>query len=254
VAKHLLVQLTRTHLWRLACQSFNHFPIQAACQRKQKKTMSMKMSRTQAWVFLLAGVLFKSASAQAGRELCACFPSVYTFVFQFGQLCSETSISGTGVSSTVCFVSPAVANPAFEDEVPVAVSSIDVLELGQDLAPIASTQVTGDFRSGDSFTYASVVSTPEGVDMVNELGVFPGGIQLNINGRNALDEFITNVWVIFFDNECGLFPVISEGDQIGWTQFVSFALLVRKDRASSLLFELTVHFLLYATGSCRRAS
>lgn len=212
------------------------------------------MSRTQAWVFLLAGVLFKSASAQAGRELCACFPSVYTFVFQFGQLCSETSISGTGVSSTVCFVSPAVANPAFEDEVPVAVSSIDVLELGQDLAPIASTQVTGDFRSGDSFTYASVVSTPEGVDMVNELGVFPGGIQLNINGRNALDEFITNVWVIFFDNECGLFPVISEGDQIGWTQFVSFALLVRKDRASSLLFELTVHFLLYATGSCRRAS
>jgi hypothetical protein len=76
------------------------------------------------------------------------------------------------------------------------------------------------------------VSTPEGVDMVNELGVFPGGLQLNINGRNALDEFITNVWVIFFNNECGLFSVIAEGDQIGWTKFVSFFGLVREDRSS----------------------
>jgi hypothetical protein len=199
----------------------------------QKKTMSMKMSLPSAWFFfLVAGVLFKSVSAQGGVELCACFPSVYTFIFQFGQVCAETSIPGAGVSSTVCFVSPAESSATFEDEVPVAVSSIDVLELGQDLTPIASTQVTGDFRSGDSFTYASVVSTPEGVDMVNELGVFPGGLQLNINGRNALDEFITNVWVIFFNNECGLFSVIAEGDQIGWTKFVSFVGLVREDRAS----------------------
>jgi hypothetical protein len=200
----------------------------------------MKMSRSSARFFLLlAGVLFKSVSAQVGVELCACFPSVYTFIFQFDQICAETSIPGAGVSSTVCFVSPAEASPTFVDEVPVAVSSIDVLELGQDLAPISSTQVTGDFRSGDNFTYASVVSTPEGVEMVNELGVFPGGLQLNINGRNALDEFITNVWVIFFNNECGLFRVIAEGDQIGWTQFVSFVVLVREDRASSFLLELT---------------
>jgi hypothetical protein len=191
------------------------------------------MSRTSAWYFcILAGVLFKPASAQVGVEICACFPSVYTFVFQFGQLCADTNIPGAGINATVCFVAPAESIPTFEDEVPVAVSSVDILELGLDLTPIASTQVTGDFRSGDSFTYASVVSTPEGVDMVNELGVFPGGLQLNINGRNALDEFITNVWVIFFNNECGLFPVISEGDQIGWTKFVSFALLVTEDRVS----------------------
>jgi hypothetical protein len=195
----------------------------------------MKMSRPSACVFfLLAGVLFKPVSAQVGVEICACFPSVYTFVLEFDQLCEETSIPSAGINSTVCFVSPAVSSPTFDDEVPVAVSSIDILELGQDLSPIANTVVTGNFRSGDNFTYASVLSSQEGLDMVEELGVFPGGLQLNINGRNALDEFITNVWIITFNNECGLFPVISEGDQIGWTKFVSFALLVNEGRVSKV--------------------
>jgi hypothetical protein len=85
-----------------------------------------------------------------------------------------------------------------------------------------------------SFAYSSVVSTPQGVDMVTERGVFPGGLQLNINGRNALGEFITNVWVIVFNNECGIFPVISEGDQIGWTKFVSVAPFLMRNRVSKV--------------------
>jgi hypothetical protein len=214
------------------------------------------MSRTAACVFfLLAGVLFRPVSAQVGVEICACFPSVYTFVLEFDQLCEETSIPSAGINSTVCFINPAVNSQTFEDEVPVAVSTIDVLELGLNLRPIAITKVTGDFRSGDSFRYASVLSTPEGVDRVEKLGVFPGGLQLNINGRNALDEFITNVWTITFNNECGLFPVISEGDQIGWTKFVSFPLLVTEDRASkffrtNILFTLLIA---HGTGSSHRA-
>jgi hypothetical protein len=198
--------------------------------------------------FLLAGVLFRPVSAQVGVEIyCACSPSVYTFVLDFDQRCEETSIPSAGINSTVCFVNPAVNSPTFEDEVPVAVSTIDVLELGLNLRPIAQTTVTGEFRSGDSFRYASVLSTPEGVDRVAELGVFPGGLQLNINGRNTLDEFITNVWTIIFNNKCGLFPVISEGDQIGWTKFVSFARLVTEYRVSKLFRANTFYLLLLIT-------
>jgi hypothetical protein len=192
-------------------------------------------SRTSAWVFfLIVEVLLRPVSAQVGVELCACFPSVYTFVLEFDQLCEETSISGAGVDRTGCSVTPADESVEFTDEVPVAVSSIDVLELGLNLAVIATTQVIGTFRSGDSFAYSSVVSTPEGIDMVTERGVFPGGLQLNINGRNALGEFITNVWVIVFNNECGIFPVISEGDQIGWTKFVSVAPFLMRNRVSKV--------------------
>jgi hypothetical protein len=196
---------------------------------------NIRTSRTSAWVFfLIVEVLLRPVSAQVGVELCACFPSVYTFVLEFDQLCEETSIPGAGVDQTSCSVTPADASAEFSDEVPVAVSSIDVLELGLNLGVIATTQVTGSFRSGDSFTYSSVVSTPEGIDMVTERGVFPGGLQLNINGRNALDEFITNVWVIVFTNDCGIFPVISEGDQIGWTKFVSVVPFLMRNRVSKV--------------------
>jgi hypothetical protein len=233
VATKYLVHHTRAPP-KTSLSFFKLLPGRSSLPTKERK-MKMSCPLASACVFfLLAGVLFKPVSAQVGVEVCACFPSVYTFVLRFDQICAETSLPSAGVDSTVCIVNPLISSPTFEDEVPVAVSTIDIIELGTDFAPIAFSIVTGDFRSGDSFQYASALSTPEGVEMLEELGVFPGGLQLNINGRNAADEFITNVWTILFKNECGLFPVISEGDQIGWTKFVSFVPLTAEDRVSKL--------------------
>lgn len=202
---------------------------QGTGRERQHRRRSNSRQTTALFFFILLEALLSPASAQIGVELCACFPSVYTFILNFDQACNETSIPGAGIDRTDCFVSastPPGSGGDPTDEVPVAVSNVDILELGQNLRVIASTRVTGDFRSGDDFSYASVLSTPEGVAMAEEQGIFPGGLQLNIQGRNALDEFITNVWVIVFSNDCGLFPVIEEGDQIGWTTFVSVVAVV----------------------------
>jgi hypothetical protein len=49
----------------------------------------------------------------------------------------------------------------------------------------------------------------------------PRGFQLSITGRNALEETIVNNWVVLYDNNCGIFPVVTEGMIAGWTVFVS---------------------------------
>jgi hypothetical protein len=49
----------------------------------------------------------------------------------------------------------------------------------------------------------------------------PRGFQLSITGRNALEQAIVNNWVVLYDNDCGIFPVVTEGMVAGWTVFVS---------------------------------
>jgi hypothetical protein len=49
----------------------------------------------------------------------------------------------------------------------------------------------------------------------------PRGFQLSLTGRNALEQNIVNNWVVLYDNDCGIFPVVTEGMVAGWTVFVS---------------------------------
>ena len=100
------------------------------------------------------------------------------------------------------------------------VTTVSVLELDRSLRVIAQTPYAGDFRGGDSFTYTSIVGTPEGAATVTPENM-PGGLQLDMIGINQLEQPITNVWIILFDNDCGIFPVLEIGDQIGWTILVS---------------------------------
>ena len=102
---------------------------------------------------------------------------------------------------------------------PARVTTIQILELNQDLRVIAQTPINGDFRSGDIFKYTSVIAQldPETVDP----NMIPKGLQITLAGRNSAEQDLVNFWLIIYDNDCGVFPVVLEGQQIGWTVFVS---------------------------------
>ena len=50
----------------------------------------------------------------------------------------------------------------------------------------------------------------------------PRSLQLNIVGVNQLNQTIINVVIITFTNNCGAYPVLSNGQVDGWVIFVSF--------------------------------
>jgi hypothetical protein len=105
------------------------------------------------------------------------------------------------------------------DFTPVRVTTIQILELNQDLRVIAQTPINGDFRSGDTFRYTSVIAQldPSKVDP----NTIPKGFQITLAGKNQEEQDLVNFWLIIYDNNCGVFPVVLKGEQIGWTVFVS---------------------------------
>jgi hypothetical protein len=86
-------------------------------------------------------------------------------------------------------VSP-FGNPAVEDLVPVAVQSIDILELGQDLSVLVQESIEGNFGDGDTFQYVSIAANPNNITGNVDI---PRALQLNILGVNANEEPIINV-------------------------------------------------------------
>jgi hypothetical protein len=153
-----------------------------------------------------------------GTELCSCAPSTYEFTLDFSLFCPPVNITlGDAIQATSCLVSP-FGNPEVSDLVPIAVQSIDILELGQDLRVLVQENIEGNFGDGDTFQYTSVVAT----DADGEVEI-PRALQLNLVGVNANDEPIINVYIITFTNNCDTYPVLSEGQSAGWTVFVSSA-------------------------------
>lgn len=158
---------------------------------------------------------------QAGVSYCACQPSVYTFTFNFSSFCDIASIEGPGVLDADCFERGiGLGSENTNDTVPIQITSVSVAELNKNLAVLEQTSYIEDFRDGDSFTYTSILSTPESITGLTP-DTIPGGIQLDLVGINQLEQPITNVWIILFDTVCGIFPILQVGDQIGWTILVS---------------------------------
>jgi hypothetical protein len=114
-------------------------------------------------------------------------------------------------------VSP-FGNEDVTDLIPVAVQSIDVLELGQDLRVLVQEQIEGNFVDGDTFQYTSVTSIPENIGGPVDI---PRAIQIDIVGVNQLGDPVINVYIIAFTNDCGSYPVLQEVQSAGWTRFVS---------------------------------
>jgi hypothetical protein len=179
--------------------------------------------------FALMGFLLGPVGAQIGVDQCACFPSTYTFVLALGQTCAETSLPNSGIEDSMCSILPEQPNTdLIGSPIPTSVSSITILELGQNLGTILTTEIPIDsaFISGQTFTYTSFFGTQEGLDTNEEFGTFPRGLELRISGRNLFSETIVNTFTIEFNNTCGISPVVEEGDQIGWVKFVSISFLL----------------------------
>jgi hypothetical protein len=165
--------------------------------------------------------LAKTASGQEqeiGTDICYCAPNTYEFTLDFSLFCPPVNITlGDAVKATTCMVSP-FGDPSITDLVPVAVQSIDILELNQRLQILSQEEIEGNFGDGDTFEYTSIAAIPGEVVNAEDL---PRAIQINILGVNQFEESIINVYLITFTNNCSSYPVLSEGQSAGWTRFVS---------------------------------
>jgi hypothetical protein len=114
-------------------------------------------------------------------------------------------------------VSP-FGNPQVSDLIPHVLTSIDILELNQNLQVLVQENIAGSFGNGSTFSYTSVAALPG--QIVKPVDI-PRAIQLNIIGLNKFDQPIINVYLITFSNNCGQYPVLFDGQYAGWTRFVS---------------------------------
>jgi hypothetical protein len=184
------------------------------------RASSVRRAVTAAASLAWLGFFAAPTNAQVGVTLCACNPAVYTFEFIFDGLCDDTNVEGLGIDNSDCFTAAAGFDSSIVDFVPVRVTSVDILELDQTLVPFAFQPIRGSFTTGNTFKYTSVTATDPNLSISN----LPGGFQMNIIGTNALDEAIQNVWIITFTNECGVFPIFSVGEQIGWVKLIDIQL------------------------------
>jgi hypothetical protein len=123
-----------------------------ASQSGSEKTILASTEWGRSSLVLLFGILMMlspdTKAQNIGTDICACQPSVYEFTFDFLNTCDDFNVTGPGISDNACFVDFA-AELNVTDEVPVAVTRIEILELDQILQVVAQTQINGNFRTGD---------------------------------------------------------------------------------------------------------
>lgn len=167
---------------------------------------------------LLVPFLGMATSQEIGVDICSCAPGEYEFTLDFSLFCPPINITvGDAVAATTCTVGP-FEDPSVADLIPVAVQSIDILELNQNLDVAVQENIAGSFGDGDTFRYTSIAALPG--EIIDPLDI-PRAIQLTITGVNRFDQSILNVFLIQFTNNCGRYPVLFEGQYAGWTRFVS---------------------------------
>ena len=130
--------------------------------------------------------------------------------------CDDTNVLGPGVSEVACIVEKETDEDV-TDFVPVVVTDIQFLELNRDFTTLQQEPRTGAFRDGDVVIYSSVLASQDSFDELT----LPRAFQMILRGLNAIDQPIVTTWIISYDNDCGIFPVLFEGQRIGWSVFVS---------------------------------
>lgn len=142
---------------------------------------------------LVASFLSPTTVAQEiGVEICSCAPNTYEFTLDFSLFCPPVNVTiNDAIAATTCMVSP-FGDPTVTDLVPVAVQSIDILELNQNLQIMSQENIAANFGDGDTFMYTSYAALPG--EIVNPSDI-PRAIQINILGVNQLEEPIINVYL-----------------------------------------------------------
>jgi hypothetical protein len=140
---------------------------------------------------------------------CSCSPEHYGFTMNLSLNCGTNILDRTsgGIDDEACFING--EGPNITDLVPVSVGHIQVIELNDLLQPIIQTSFM-DIQSS-TFSYSSVSNDNK----------VPHGLQMIAQAINAANQPLIMSWLITFSNDCNVFPVLEEGNRIGWTVFVS---------------------------------
>ena len=166
---------------------------------------------TQAIIFL---ALVSTCEGQRG-DICACTPSVYEWTFNTAINCNDNQFDTAGIEDSLCEIT--AIEDGVTDLVPVEVSIIDITEFNQINQVLQQTIFEGQYVEGDEFSHISAISNP---DEITEESI-PKWIQMIMIGQNAAGNPLSMRWILRFTNSCTQYPVLSEGDQIAWTVFVS---------------------------------
>jgi hypothetical protein len=163
--------------------------------------------------------------AEANNAVCGCSPPTYTFLLDFTLFCPPIDINrNPGIQSLSCLISPFGAPTT--DLVPVLITHVDVLELDQSNNVLVQSRIDGDFLSGETFSYTSILNNTEEIDSTEEI---PRALQMNLNAKNEAGVTLINVFVITFSNQCGAVPVFESTSSVqsaGWAVFVSLVRIV----------------------------
>ena len=163
--------------------------------------------------------------------ICNCSPSTYKFTLDFTLSCPPVNIPqpNDAIESTTCLISH-FGNPDITDLVPVSVTNIEILELDQNMQITSETTIPGNnFVDGDTFQYTTKDALADSDEIGNDpdpvMSKVQKAIQLTMIGMNRIGKPIINVYIITYTNDCNAYPVLQEGQSIGWTVFVSFEVL-----------------------------
>jgi hypothetical protein len=150
--------------------------------------------------------------APVSTDICVCQPNSITFVLDFALTCDDRTIltGNPGIEEAVCLIFPDGVDP-----VPVFLESVLIYETDLERNLINLVNYTKTFSSGDMITYDSLG------------GLISTGITLALNGVNADGEKVFNNFAILYTNECDVYPVLVDGDQIGWTKLVCTSTEIR---------------------------
>jgi len=151
---------------------------------------------------------------------CACSPRVILFNVDFSGVCPPEDISKgstTGIGTSFCSITEDAfpGLPPSLDLVPVQVTNINIFELGMDMTVMRQTFSTVDLVDGEPFSYLSFNSSDPSYDPIDDI---PGGLQVDVKGKNKLGRDITNGFILKYTNRCDVVP-FTPGDSIGWLNF-----------------------------------
>lgn len=161
----------------------------------------------------------KAQDSVVGVDICACQPAVYEITLDFEVACKSANVGNNdqpGILETACRVT-AEDTTDVTDFVPAAVQEIQFLELNAKLQTLQQEVRRGSFRSNDKVQYTSVLAVKDEFDE----DTLPAAVQVNMRGVNSIEQPLQMYWIIKYDNDCGVFPLLEVGQKEGWSIFVS---------------------------------
>lgn len=178
---------------------------------------------------VLLGLVITLAVASAqpgaiiGENYCSCSPSSYIFSFNFSATCETSNLmpGQPGLNDTTCLLSGGGSNGT--DTVPVSLASVLIADLDQNLETVLAAQ-EANLTSDDIFTYTSFTASANASAIIPS--DIPRGLAVIMTGVNAAGDSVQMSFVLVFNTDCDVFPVISAGDTFGWFVVVSPTCLV----------------------------